>query len=172
MTVSRPLGDSPSFSSEEAERISEPRVGWVVGEDAWGNLQVDFPGNKLGPLSARGTVAIGTEAAAEAIRQHQGAVLLFENGDPALPLLMGLLKAPTTTPLIDSLLDDSLSRVPVEARVDGKRVVIEGREEVVLRCGKASLTLRRDGQVVLRGVNVRTEAEQVQKIKGGKVQIN
>ncbi|RKH40292.1 hypothetical protein D7X12_21225 [Corallococcus sicarius] len=152
--------------------MSEPRVGWVVGADSQGNLQVDFPGNRLGSLSARSTLALAPEAAAEAVRQRQGAVLLFENGDPALPLVMGLIKAPSTTPLIDSILDDSLSRVPVEARVDGKRVVIEGREEVVLRCGKASLTLRRDGQVVLRGVNVRTEAEQVQKIKGGKVQIN
>lgn len=58
------------------------------------------------------------------------------------------------------------------ARVDGRKVVIEGRDEVVLQCGKATLTLRRDGQVVLRGVNIRTEADEVQRIKGSKVQIN
>jgi hypothetical protein len=60
----------------------------------------------------------------------------------------------------------------MEAHVDGQRVVIEGRDEVVLRCGKASLTLRRNGQVLLRGINIRTEADEVHKIKGGKVQIN
>ena len=58
------------------------------------------------------------------------------------------------------------------ALVDGKRVLIEGRDEIVLRCCKATLTLRRDGQILLKGVNIRTEAEEVQRIKGGKVQIN
>jgi len=43
---------------------------------------------------------------------------------------------------------------------------------VVLRCGKASLTLRRDGKVLLRGVDVVSQADQVHKIRGGKVQIN
>jgi len=59
-----------------------------------------------------------------------------------------------------------------EARVDGRRVVVEGREEVTLRCGKASLTLRADGKVVLRGVNLVSQADQVHKIRGGKVQVN
>jgi len=172
VTVTGP-GRQVAGQADAGERILEPRVGWVVGMDAQGNAQVDFSGNRLGPLSARSTTGLAAGVAVEAARQRQGAVLLFENGDPSLPILIGLLDTPpTTTPLLDSLLDDSLSRVPLDARVDGKRVVIEGREEVILRCGKASLTLRRDGQVVLRGVNIRTEAEQLQKIKGGKVQIN
>lgn len=62
--------------------------------------------------------------------------------------------------------------VPDEARIDGRRVLIEGAEEIVLQCGKASLTLRRDGKIVLRGVNVVSEADQVQRIRGGTVKIN
>ncbi|MBZ4415087.1 DUF6484 domain-containing protein [Myxococcus sp. RHSTA-1-4] len=154
------------------ERIVEPRVGWVVGTTADGSALVDFTGNVAGPLPARSSLALEPGGLARAANERQGAILLFENGDPSLPLLVGLLQAPGSTPLIDAALERSLEDVPKEARVDGRKVVIEGRDEVVLRCGKATLTLRRDGQVLLRGVNIRTEAEEVQRLKGGKVQIN
>jgi hypothetical protein len=160
------------MSPPAEERILEPRIGRVVGTAVNGSILVDFPGNRAGPLAARAALALDADAIARAAAQQQGAILLFENGDPSLPLLMGLLHLPSSTPLIDAMLERSLEDVPKEARVDGKRVILEGQDEVVLRCGKATLTLRRDGQVLLRGVNIRTEAEEVQRIKGGKVQIN
>jgi len=46
---------------------------------------------------------------------------------------------------------DTADVVRAEARVDGKRVVLEGNDEVVLKCGEASITLRRDGKIILRG---------------------
>ena len=60
----------------------------------------------------------------------------------------------------------------IEALVDGKRVVIDAEDEVVLRCGKASITLRRNGRIVIRGTYVETRAEGTNRIKGGSVQIN
>jgi len=60
----------------------------------------------------------------------------------------------------------------VEARVDGQRVVLEGKDEVVLKCGAASITLKRDGKVILRGAYVETNAKGVNRIKGGSVKIN
>ena len=98
---------------------------------------------------------------------------MFEKGDPGAPLLMGLIHEPSATPNIDAVLEQrSLDAVPTEARVDGQTVTLEGRQEVILKCGKASITLRRNGQILLKGVNIRTEAEGTQQIKGGKVQIN
>jgi hypothetical protein len=114
-------------------------------------------------LPARRTFELEDRALARAIEGHQEAVLLFEGDDPTRPLIIGLLQP--ETPRIHVVPD-------IEARVDGKRVVIEGREEVMLRCGPATLTLRKDGTVVLRGVNIVTRAERVQRIRGGKVQIN
>ncbi|RKH10870.1 hypothetical protein D7V97_12660 [Corallococcus sp. CA053C] len=157
---------------ELAERILGPRVGWVTGSTSGGEALVDHPGNPHGPLPARSSVPLDREALTRAARARQGAILLFEKGDPRLPLLVGLIHAPSETPLLDAVLDPPLQGTPTEAHVDGKRVVIEGRDEVVLRCGKASLTLQRNGQVLLRGINIRTEADEVHKIKGGKVQIN
>jgi Domain of unknown function (DUF6484) len=150
-------------------RGGEARLGRVVSF-ARGELRVDYDGNGLGPLPARVSSALDDTALSAAARDRQDALLLFENGDPARPVVVALLRS--ATPLVDAIISDPLPRGEKVARLDGRRVVLEGHEEVVLRCGKASLTLRRDGRVELRGVNVATQAEQVHKIRGGKVQIN
>jgi len=67
---------------------------------------------------------------------------------------------------------DPTPRKPTEALVDGKRVVLDGQDEVVLRCGESSITLRRNGRVVIRGTYVETRAQGVNRIRGGSVQIN
>ena len=58
------------------------------------------------------------------------------------------------------------------AVVDGKRVVLEGEDEVALRCGAASITLRRNGKIVIRGSYVESYAAGTNRIKGGSVRIN
>lgn len=165
-------GAGATTSYREETRILDARVGRVVGLDAVGGLQVDFAGNRLGPLTARTSLSLDEEQLRRAIRERQSAVLLFENGDPALPIVIGLLHASSETPLLDAVLEQSLAGLPRHVQVDGQQVLIEGREQLVLKCGKATLTLRSDGMVVLRGVNIRTEADEVQRIRGGKVQIN
>ena len=154
---------------EPAVRIEGPRVGRVVAFTR-GEVCVDFEGNRRGSLTCRVSAAIDEAALERAAREKQDALLLFEGGDPARPVLVAVLRS--ATPMIDALLAGPLPAAQKVARVDGRRVELEGREEVVLRCGKASLTLRADGRVVLRGVNVVTQADAVQKIRGGKVEIN
>lgn len=63
-------------------------------------------------------------------------------------------------------------RQPIVAEVDGRRLVIEAEDELVLRCGKASITLRRNGRVVIEGVQLESRAAGANKIRGGSVQIN
>jgi hypothetical protein len=61
---------------------------------------------------------------------------------------------------------------PLDMRVDGRRVEIEAADEIVLRCGQASIVLRRNGRVVIRGTYVETRSRGVNRIKGGSVEIN
>lgn len=61
---------------------------------------------------------------------------------------------------------------PLVARLDGEQVVLEGRREIVLKCGHASITLRRDGKILVRGIYVETHAKGVNRIKGGSVKVN
>jgi hypothetical protein len=46
------------------------------------------------------------------------------------------------------------------------------REQLVLRCGAASITLTRDGKVLIQGAYVSHRSSGVMRIKGGSVQIN
>lgn len=156
-----------------AEPLLGPRVGWLMASPP-GALLVDFEGNRLGPLPARTTVPLAPEELQEAIDSRQGVVLMFENGEPSLPLIMGLVQTVSASPLVDAILEDLPAQERVEATVDGKpRVIeIEGEEEIVLRCGQASITLRRNGKIVIRGSYVETRASGTNRIKGGSVQIN
>ena len=156
-------------AAETGERIAGAVVGRVGGFER-GEIRVSFQGADAEPVEARALADFDDTALERAAREHAEAVLLFEGGDPMRPLLVGLLRS--ATPLVDALLAERGPQAETVARVDGKRVYVEGKEEIVLQCGKASLTLRRDGRVVLRGVNVVTQAEQVHKIRGGKVQVN
>jgi Domain of unknown function (DUF6484) len=150
-------------------------VGWLDPSSAPGRLCVDFAGNTLGPTPARTTVLLSDAALMQAITSRQGALLVFENADPALPIIIGLLQTQETS-LFGALLAPP-SEAPSErrrepARLDGESVVVEGKREVVLKSGEASLTLRRDGKVVIRGTYVETYAKGINRIKGGAVKIN
>lgn len=60
----------------------------------------------------------------------------------------------------------------VQASVDGRRVELTAQDEVVLKCGDASITLRRNGRIVIRGAYVESHAKGTNRIKGGSVLIN
>jgi uncharacterized protein (DUF2345 family) len=60
----------------------------------------------------------------------------------------------------------------IEADSDGRRVRLVAKDEIVLACGKASITLRRNGRVIVRGTHVETCSEGTNRIKGGHVRIN
>lgn len=120
-------------------------------------------------------MVVDTKTLQTAVTQRQKVVLLFENGDPRLPFIMGLIQEPSATPLLDALLESPSQPQPpppMDAHVDGKRVVIEGRDEVVLKCGEASITLRRNGKVILKGTQLESRSSGVHRIKGSTVEIN
>jgi hypothetical protein len=79
----------------------------------------------------------------------------------------------------DSLLQGTVSRAApdealpaIEAAVDGKRIRIVAQDEIVLECGNASITLRRNGRIIIKGTYVETCSEGTNRIKGGQVRIN
>lgn len=150
-TVHRPAPAGPD---------TEMVIGTLVGWDAGGPL-VDFDGNRRGPVRARvmGTPAQPRPGAAT----PQEVVLMIDRKGRRQPVLLGVLSP---------LGAEGAATTDLEARVDGRRVELDGRDEVVLRCGEASITLRRNGRILIRGVQVETRASGLNRIKGGSVAIN
>jgi hypothetical protein len=51
-------------------------------------------------------------------------------------------------------------------------LVVEAKKRLDLICGQSSIVLRRDGKLVVKGVDVVSRAKRNNKIKGGSVNIN
>lgn len=148
----------------EPSRLIGQRVGRLIEWSSVEGPRVDYPGNTQGPILARSIVALDETSAVRAIAEEREVLLAFDAGQDDRPIIVGLLTPPPGSGTESSL--------PSEALIDGKRVVLEGHDEIVLRCGKASITLRRNGRLVVRGTYVETRAEGVNRIKGGSVQVN
>jgi uncharacterized protein (DUF2345 family) len=60
----------------------------------------------------------------------------------------------------------------VEIEADDRRLVASAKEQIILKCGKASITLTAAGKVLIQGAYVSHRSSGVMRIKGGSVQIN
>lgn len=100
-----------------------------------------------------------------------GAQVLFicENQERARAILVGTLMRVEPLPVEQTL---DLGSRTLCAQLDGRRVVLEAEQEIVLRCGKGSLTLTADGRIVMKGVEITSRAQGVHKIRGATVNIN
>ena len=142
-----------------------PFDGVVIGEllaltDEGRTPLVHFPGQI-------GTAAVAARTSIDLHGPHIGAalVLMFENADPARPIVLGVLRGAAGWPL-----DDKPAQVSVDA--DGQRMIVSAREQLVLRCGKASITLTKAGKVLIDGSYVLSRSTGVNRVKGGSVQLN
>lgn len=168
--------ESGSELHPAAQAGGSAQIGAIAGVNADGALVVEFPGADQGPTPARLAVALTAERIQTAIASRQPVVLVFENGDRAQPIIVGLIEVlpqPTTITAATRATNDTSIESPIlEADVDGKRVRVTAKDEIVLQCGAASVTLRRNGRVVIRGTYVETHSDGTNRIKGGQVQIN
>ena len=115
----------------------------------------------------QGTAALRARTVVDLHAAHIGqpVVLMFEEGDAARPIVMGVLRGAAGWPL-----QDVPGEVQVEA--DGERMIVSAKSELVIRCGRASITLTRSGRVVIRGTHVLSRSSGANRIKGGAVLLN
>jgi hypothetical protein len=116
---------------------------------------------------AGGDAAVPARSTVDLHGAHIGAqvVLVFEDGDPARPIVTGVLRGTAGWPL-----PEQPAQVQVDA--DGERLVVAAREQLVLRCGKSSITLTKAGKVLIEGHYLLTRSTGVNRVKGGSVQLN
>jgi hypothetical protein len=130
-------------------------TGKVAALDADGTVRVEYSdATHRGAYVARAIVAVHPSDVGREV------VLALEGGSRRTPIILGFLQ-----PIAPSA-------PVVAARLDGETIVLEAAREIVLQCGKASITLTRAGKVLIRGEYVLSRSSGVNRIKGGAVQIN
>ena len=114
-----------------------------------------------------GTSALAGRSTVDLQGQHIGlpVVLCFEQADPLRPIVIGVLQGAAAWPL-------EAKPAQVEVDAEGMRLVVSAKEQLVLRCGKASITLTKAGKVLIEGNYVLSRSSGVNRIKGGSVQLN
>ena len=142
------------------ERLTESRlpsvvVGRIGAIPESGVPLVDFPGNACGKLvSAQALVQVTTAD------MGRNVALTFEDGDPSLPIIVGLFQTPQALP------------PQREVKLDDESLVLSAKKEVVIQCGKSSITLTSAGKVLIQGEYLLSRSSGVNKIRGGSIQLN
>jgi hypothetical protein len=91
--------------------------------------------------------------------------LAFEDGDCERPIVLGVIRGRPGWP-------SDATPPQLEVDSDGQRITVSAREQLVLRCGEASITLTKAGKVLIEGTYVSSRSSGVNRIKGGSVQLN
>ena len=150
---------SATHSNKQATQLDGVVIGVLMSFTESGLPLVAFPGNQSETgLAAHSTTIfksddIGCQVA-----------LLFEGGDPQRPIVIGRMQHP------QDILQPRQQNISAE--LDDERLEFKANKEIVLRCGKSSITLTKAGKIILRGAYVVSRSSGVNKIKGGSVQIN
>jgi hypothetical protein len=154
--------EATAATSEKPQPATAPRwpeivIGILDGFDADGRPLVDYPGNAAAaPLPALTTALYGADAIGRQV------ALLFAEGDGTRPVIVGLVRPPGEPAPGGARL----------AELDGERLVLSAKQEIVLQCGRASITLTRAGKVLIRGSYLSSRSSGVHRIKGASVDIN
>jgi hypothetical protein len=148
-SVAAPLGGAGVF------------VGKLVGITDDGCTPLVTFGGQPGTAAQRARTIVDLHGA------HIGhrVVLMFESADASKPIVMGVVRGQEGWPLPQQ-------PETVDFDIDGKRMVVSAKDQLVLQCGKARITLTSAGKVLIEGMYVSSRSAGVNRIKGGSVEIN
>jgi len=165
-------------------------IGTLVDFDQNSQPRVNFLQND----SQKPLIAIST---LDLNQKHVGrqVALLFTGEQLQSPVIMGVIHSPLqdmlesfeqtsqTSEASQSSIDDSSSKeskaIELESdlgvddvTIDGKKIVFEAQNEIVLKCGESSITLTHSGKILIRGKYLLNRSTGVNRIMGGSVQVN
>ncbi|GJH21759.1 hypothetical protein CBA19CS22_34475 [Caballeronia novacaledonica] len=146
---------------------SEPRPAVVIGElialIQHGRVPLVFHPNQSDHAALRAATVVDLQRADIGRR----VVLVFDEARASCPIIVGVLREhdsegwPSTPPV-----------GLVEMDAGGTRMIVSAKHELILRCGKASIELRHDGRIEIKGDDIVTEATGANRIRGGSVEMN
>jgi len=154
----------------KSRQTESPATGGIVigifsGLDENGQALVTFDGDGGDqPVTALSTIPL------EDFDSGRQVALSFIHGDPQRPLILGSIELPESKRRTSEI--EKASNPELDVSLDGERVTLSANREIVLKCGKASITLTSAGKIILKGAYLSNTSTGLNRIKGGSVQIN
>lgn len=114
--------------------------------------------------------------------------LMFVNGESNSPIIVGFIRSQLIEMLdafefaeedqTEAESDDDTHQqehshpVTTELEVDGRKILLEAKDELCLKCGESSITLTKAGKISIRGKYILNRSTGVNRVLGGSVEIN
>lgn len=152
------MRDQPFGAGAAAVRREAIRRGTVVGRAADGALRVS-----VGSGDAALVCDVLRSGQTPAAVEGDDVLVWSDEGDVgARGVILGVIERGSPP---DDAVDDAADEPP-------DTLVIEARHSLTFRCGDGSITLRADGRIQIKGKDLVSHAQRLNRIKGGAVSIN
>lgn len=154
--------DAPTWTHASAEAVT----GHLTGIDDEGRLLFRPEGSMGDPIAVAIGMPVADGTLVKAARQQSRALVVRTGDTPARWVLVGLVRERLSTQAVTARPGQ------LEVAMDGETLRLTAERDIVLKCGEASLTLRKDGKIVMSGTNVLTASRGPNRIKGASIALN
>jgi hypothetical protein len=154
---------------DDRPRLNAPRIGRLAGTNTQRDILVEY--DDCGPWPAKLVAGIDRQTLMKPENRSREVLLVFEKGDPCRPIIVGLMEDPLES-LVSFELPPEESQAAKDLLVDGKRITIEAEDEIMLKCGKGSILIRKDGKIIIKGTDLLSRSSGAHRLKGASVNIN
>ncbi|MCG8610383.1 MAG: DUF6484 domain-containing protein [Pseudomonadales bacterium] len=168
-------------SDSDLQHSTHHQSGVVVGKIAGfrdGLALVSYDRHTLStPQAAISTVELHPDLAGREV------AISFASNRGQQPIIMGVISSRLdqvleNTTSVGLLSDHSNSaggrneNSPPEVRVNGDKLELSAASEITITCGKSSISMNKEGKILIRGEHILSRAAGAHRIKGGAIQLN
>ena len=145
-------------------------IGTLVAVDSNNQPLVDYDDNPANtPIRATSLILLPINQKASLEFPLKVLITLIDEKSP--PIIVGIVHEQPFSHVIEQ----DTTRMGTENNcheISADFIHVQGNEEIQFNCGKSSLSLKKDGQVIIKGENITNRARGNNKIKGASVKIN
>jgi len=98
-------------------------------------------------------------------------LVTFDGGNVSAPIITGVIDSINLNPSPDDVGITKSATLDNE-KSDNEKLVLSAEKQIVLKCGESSITLTKEGKVLIKGKFLSSRSSGVNRIKGGSVSIN
>jgi hypothetical protein len=99
-------------------------------------------------------------------------LLVFTDVNLSLPIIIGKVLSEIQSKSNEGVVRLPRDKLKRDVSIDGERVLLDGTKEIVLRCGKSSIVMRKNGKIIMKGTEIISRSSGSNKIKGATININ